>query len=767
MTENWPVAPLDVNPAELSAAGQELAGDGNGLVAALSALTAGLSGANPGQDPLGQEFARGYRRSGGGLLMAGAAAVSAAQRLAYGIKMSAYNYALANASSVPGGAQPSLLVPPCPAPVMPPAMPDASGHGVAAPALWAFVAAFVGYAWPDGDPASLRAGAQAWRTYGDALKRTAGELAGTRSAITGLPESDKMSTAINQLGLGMVDIAGQCHRIAEGLNSFARTVESTQNAIRDLLNRLNPMGLAGLAYSVFKDGDPFSAIKAVAHDIEVLLDHVRDEAAAAGRQFEQGLGVIDSAADGLERWISKEFPVVAPVVNGFIDIEVGVFHSAAATLQGIEALDPSRFVYDFEGALKSWKDTAATLNMANPAMLAAMVAHDFSTHDPHGVLERAQALTDAKDWNSDHPLRGLGHNIGDLAQLAIPGIGEAKTALTASEATARVGETSAGLESSLEGTARESASMAVPFSQFTGETGSSASKAAADLDRIPAPAGEPPRLQWKPEPPRQGAMPSERPTGLAPMEHPGLPIAGVKSTTAPHDLMTSNERAPLRGPGQAPPHEEPPGPSPHAPGGRTNGEAGDLPATADTHNEVRENDLGSSLDDVADAIPPLLVREEPYETGGIQEYYTGEQYPTGHFGPPGVNYLDEVAREAYRITTRDGLVFDSQGRLFDTENGISAFGPGSDGRAIFVMDEHGNLYASLTQARGVFHHSSFFGGKDVAAAGELVVRDGKVELVTDHSGHYAPDRLRTQQVLDQLASQGIVVDPNNVDYWAP
>ncbi|WP_205876622.1 hypothetical protein [Mycobacterium camsae] len=69
--------------------------------------------------------------------------------------------------------------------------------------------------------------------------------------------------------------------------------------------------------------------------------------------------------------------------------------------------------------------------------------------------------------------------------------------------------------------------------------------------------------------------------------------------------------------------------------------------------------------------------------------------------------------------------------------------------------------------RGLFHHSSFFGGEDVAAAGELVVRDGKIELVPDHSGHYAPVQLRTQQVLDQLASQGIVVDPKNVEYWAP
>ncbi|MFK2827300.1 hypothetical protein QYG89_17055, partial [Bacillus sp. B190/17] len=37
-----------------------------------------------------------------------------------------------------------------------------------------------------------------------------------------------------------------------------------------------------------------------------------------------------------------------------------------------------------------------------------------------------------------------------------------------------------------------------------------------------------------------------------------------------------------------------------------------------------------------------------------------------------------------------------------------------------------------------FHHSSFNAGEAVAGAGEMQVRDGQVELVSDTSGHYRP-----------------------------
>jgi hypothetical protein len=135
-------------------------------------------------------------------------------------------------------------------------------------------------------------------------------------------------------------------------------------------------------------------------------------------------------------------------------------------------------------------------------------------------------------------------------------------------------------------------------------------------------------------------------------------------------------------------------------------------------------------------------------------------------GSPGVTYLDEAAREARRTTIRDGIVYDSSGNPFDTSNGVSAFGPNHGGRAIFVMDEHGNLYASTFQKYRVFHHSSFLAGAPVAGAGELVVKNGRIELLSDCSGHYQPGQARTQQVLHQLASQGIRLDASGVQLTA-
>jgi hypothetical protein len=153
--------------------------------------------------------------------------------------------------------------------------------------------------------------------------------------------------------------------------------------------------------------------------------------------------------------------------------------------------------------------------------------------------------------------------------------------------------------------------------------------------------------------------------------------------------------------------------------------------------------------------------------GGLKPDYIGEQYPGGPMGYPGVTYLDDADRELHRLTIHDGLMYDAKGLPFDTSNGVSAFGPSSNGRAIFVMDEHGNIYASTYQNFAEFHHSSLLAGSDVAGAGEILVRDGKIELLTDRSGHYAPGRSQTQQVLDQLESQGIVIDPINIHLIAP
>jgi hypothetical protein len=76
-----------------------------------------------------------------------------------------------------------------------------------------------------------------------------------------------------------------------------------------------------------------------------------------------------------------------------------------------------------------------------------------------------------------------------------------------------------------------------------------------------------------------------------------------------------------------------------------------------------------------------------------------------------------------------------------------------------------NIFASTYQRAGFFHHSSFFSGEDVAAAGELVVKDGKIEIVTDRSGHYLPSRSRTEQLLEQLETQGVDMTDVIVDLF--
>lgn len=113
----------------------------------------------------------------------------------------------------------------------------------------------------------------------------------------------------------------------------------------------------------------------------------------------------------------------------------------------------------------------------------------------------------------------------------------------------------------------------------------------------------------------------------------------------------------------------------------------------------------------------------------------------------------------------EGRLLDVRGRPFDTGSAVSAHSGG--GRAIFVMDEYGNVYASSQHAVGQFHHSSLAGGRPVAAAGELEVRDGVLRLVTDQSGHYQPAREFTLRAVDHLRQAGIRIQDRQIRMIAP
>jgi hypothetical protein len=135
----------------------------------------------------------------------------------------------------------------------------------------------------------------------------------------------------------------------------------------------------------------------------------------------------------------------------------------------------------------------------------------------------------------------------------------------------------------------------------------------------------------------------------------------------------------------------------------------------------------------------------------IDAMYRGEEFGA-YFGTR-VKYLNSDERKAFKLTVRNGLLYDAQDRLFDTRNATTAWG--ESGKAIYVMDHSGNLYASNQQVSGKFHHSSFLSGAPAAAAGELVVVRGVIQHMNRRTGHYKASKEQLQQCANHLVSAGV------------
>ena len=88
---------------------------------------------------------------------------------------------------------------------------------------------------------------------------------------------------------------------------------------------------------------------------------------------------------------------------------------------------------------------------------------------------------------------------------------------------------------------------------------------------------------------------------------------------------------------------------------------------------------------------------------------------------------------------------------------------------IFVLRDH-ELYGAekVTKSHGKvklrFHHSSFFAGKAVAAAGILITNEnGCLKRLYPHSGHYRPGEAHMQRMLFYLYQRGVDLDSFEVD----
>lgn len=141
----------------------------------------------------------------------------------------------------------------------------------------------------------------------------------------------------------------------------------------------------------------------------------------------------------------------------------------------------------------------------------------------------------------------------------------------------------------------------------------------------------------------------------------------------------------------------------------------------------------------------------------MHKKYASEE--TGAVWGTKVKYLTAAERQKYRLQIKNGKFYDSSGKLFDTKKADTLF---NKGRAIFVMDESGSIYASTKHQRGFFHHSSFLSGEPVASAGEIVVNKGVLSSVSRKSGHYMPDAEHLNQFISEIEGSGVNISSINI-----
>lgn len=674
-----------------------------------------------GHDAAGLVFGQNYTASGKALLDAAASAVSACRRVGFGIQTSASNYGHANASSTVGGGTSPVPPPTAPAVFSAPAMPPPLGSGVAQPALWSLVEAFVGDVWPDGNPGQMHAAAGAWRQFGAAVGGLAVQLTASGPGLSAqqIPEAGQMVSALGQICSGLGDIAGQAQAMASAVDGFANAVDATQNAVRSLLHQLSPVGVLETIGGIFSGHNPIDEIRKVASEIKTVLDNMKREADATGGIVTQGINLLDSATNSLEAWANKEFTsalgrevggVLSSDFNAFVDLPEGGLKFVAETAQGISQLDPSRFAYDPAGAAKTWEGMLETTTvMLNPALLAGEVASD-----PSGSLDTVKGLVDWKDVEAGHPFRAVGYDTAQVASAFIPGVGEAKPAIVASQVEGRVAATSAEVEGgAVAGVTRETVPGLAAGTSASENITAAAGRAGTELNAVKVPESTMP-----------GAAHGEAsPVGRAPVD------------TVPTHAETPSGRAPVDAPPAVPRMETP------------------APAVEPAHvPEPRVAEVPPSPH-VESTAPPTSHVPEPatVPSGGSYESVpaAGEAAPAasgGHGFDAPVGGADDrvpVSVGAHSAESTEGI------------GGHAGHGPGGG--------------SSETPSGGSGHGSDHVGGHgDHHSAGSAGDHDGHDSHPSDgHGGHdegSAPDGGLSDEKRDEIRAMEHGSRPDPADY---
>jgi hypothetical protein len=565
------MAPLAVDPPALYGAGAAMTSTGEGLGSVVSTLTTALAGCNgmAGDDPAGAAFGQSYNRSASKLLEAMATTRNGLCGLGYGVRISAHNYSVAEASSNISGRGEPLPTPRPTAPVSAGSAPSAVGSDMGAPAGWGWVAPFIGMIWPSGDSAKLRAAAAAWISAGtnfevSEITGAAGPM-GTVGAQQ-IPEGPAMAAAFAEANRSAAGILQQSVSIAAQLNAYAAKIDNVHAAILDLLSRIcDPMTGFKEVWDILTDQDE-DEIKKIANDIRTVVNNFTAEVDALRQQIAATLTEATTILTTMGRYAEREWDQflhhtdVGRAVNQVAQFDKGLAEEAGGLIEDGWTYGAIRPFVDPKGSYDSWRQLVHGM-----APLVGL----GDDHAP-GVAQAWKDLgKNAVHWDEwkTNPAEAAGKSTFDIATLFVPGGGEAaagakgaRAAADAAEAAAKTAPREAAIPRALEDVPKPAAPAPAPHPEPP--------HPAAPHEEPATPHGPVGGRPEPPPPPNDASVPHD-PTPHSPVESKAPstegPSPGEGTTPPAEPADPGHGPPPPPGGGPPPPPGQGPGPPPPPP----------------------------------------------------------------------------------------------------------------------------------------------------------------------------------------------------------
>ncbi|MDO3399725.1 TNT domain-containing protein [Mycolicibacterium neoaurum] len=416
---------IEVDPQTLIDAGKNVGALGTQLGALSDAMSQVLSsGIASGGDPAGLSFGIKYGRQADDFGKLLAQITDAFNNVGVMLEATGFNYQHADQASVAGGAGPTGSVSGQPEKA---AVPDApygpNGSLVTPPGKWYVIqpfirmipvigiAAGVALTWPSGNSGMMNVTAAQWRNIARGLRVFEPALNASKASVgaQNIPEGADIANALSQIGSSATNLASAADEIATSVSDFASSVQQTQDAIRDLLNRISLDGLWDTVTGLLS-GDGDKVLREIADDVSTVLENFQSQVKGVLGLLDELGTLLGEASDALNRWarpiLVETFGegagnAIANVMDLYTDIQVGGAVAVIGLVSGTVAL----------ADLDTWKNLADT---------AIMIAKDPSKIDDV-LIQSGSEFIALDEWKGENPGRGFGEAVGNIATLFIPG----------------------------------------------------------------------------------------------------------------------------------------------------------------------------------------------------------------------------------------------------------------------------------------------------------------------------------------------------------